>query len=330
MGKPYIVLGNKTSHGGVVIGASSTATVNGRGIARVGDKVTCPMKGHGEVTTIITGDPDATIDGKAPARQGDKTACGATLMASQGQAVDMDSVASGSSFPSIGSASRISAIKVAAAWQTEGSRGQTVQSAPEESGVVAPIKIEKKIFPNISQGKLKAVNAIVLHRTGGGTAQSTLHAYVNAKVGAHFLIDRDGTVYQTLETTDKGAHVGKLRPRCLVEGSGSLEERNAAAAIRDDPNEKSFSRKVSELHRLEIKKPYPDRYPSNDDSIGIEVVGRFLTSVDEFEPATEKQKAALSLLISRLMQEHSLAATDLYKHYEISYKSGKEGEGLGY
>lgn len=88
MGKPYIVLGDKTSHGGVVISASTTATIKSKGIARVGDKATCPIKGHGEVTTIISGDPDATVDGKSPARQGDKTACGATLIASQAQTSD--------------------------------------------------------------------------------------------------------------------------------------------------------------------------------------------------------------------------------------------------
>lgn len=88
MSKPYIVLGDKTSHGGTVISASTTATVNGKGIARVGDKATCPIKGHGEVTTIVSGDPDATFDGKAPARLGDKTACGATLIASQSLMVD--------------------------------------------------------------------------------------------------------------------------------------------------------------------------------------------------------------------------------------------------
>lgn len=88
MGKPYIVLGDKTSHGGVVITASTTVTINGKGVARIGDRVTCPAKGHGEVTTIIGGDPDTRIGGKAPARHGDKTACGATLLASQRQAQD--------------------------------------------------------------------------------------------------------------------------------------------------------------------------------------------------------------------------------------------------
>lgn len=88
MSRPFILLGDKTSHGGTVISASSTTDCEGKGIARVGDQVTCPKKGHGRITTIATGDPTAMIDGRPAARHGDKTACGATLMSSQSATTD--------------------------------------------------------------------------------------------------------------------------------------------------------------------------------------------------------------------------------------------------
>lgn len=88
MSKPFIVLGDKTDHGGVVVSASETSDCAGKGIARVGDQVTCPKKGHGRVTTIVTGDPTMLIDGKPAARHGDKTACGATLLSSQSVTTD--------------------------------------------------------------------------------------------------------------------------------------------------------------------------------------------------------------------------------------------------
>ena len=88
MTRPFIVLGDKTNHGGVVISASETTDCNGKGIARIGDKVTCPKKGHGKVTTIVTGDPTAIIDGCPAARHGDKTACGASLIAGQSMTTD--------------------------------------------------------------------------------------------------------------------------------------------------------------------------------------------------------------------------------------------------
>jgi uncharacterized Zn-binding protein involved in type VI secretion len=83
MTKAFIVVGDKTSHGGVVIEGAPTTDTSGIRIARVGDKVTCPKKGHGETTVIATGDPTCIIEGRAAARDGDTTACGAVLIAGQ-------------------------------------------------------------------------------------------------------------------------------------------------------------------------------------------------------------------------------------------------------
>jgi len=83
MGKAFIVLGDKTSHGGTVVSASGQTVTGGVGVARIGDKVTCPIKGHGD-NQIVSGDAMLIVDGAPVARDGDKTACGATLIASQG------------------------------------------------------------------------------------------------------------------------------------------------------------------------------------------------------------------------------------------------------
>ena len=83
MSRPVIVVGDRTSHGGVVITGSPFSDVDGKAIARIGDRVTCPQKGHGSVTTIVTGDVTDIIDGSPIARHGDMTACGATLISSQ-------------------------------------------------------------------------------------------------------------------------------------------------------------------------------------------------------------------------------------------------------
>ncbi len=85
MAGPLIRLGDKTSHGGAVLEASQHSDSGGIGIARVGDKVSCPKHGNG---TIVSGDMTMIVDGKPAARHGDKTACGATLIASQQATVD--------------------------------------------------------------------------------------------------------------------------------------------------------------------------------------------------------------------------------------------------
>jgi uncharacterized Zn-binding protein involved in type VI secretion len=80
--RPFIVVGDSTDHGGVVIEGSGFTDTHGKKIARVGDQVTCPKRSHG-TTVIVTGDPTMIIDGKPAARHGDKCACGATLISSQ-------------------------------------------------------------------------------------------------------------------------------------------------------------------------------------------------------------------------------------------------------
>jgi uncharacterized Zn-binding protein involved in type VI secretion len=83
MTRPFIVIGDSTSHGGTVVGGAATTDTHGKRIARIGDKVTCPRKGHGGETVVASGDPTVIIDGSPAARHGDLTACGATLISKQ-------------------------------------------------------------------------------------------------------------------------------------------------------------------------------------------------------------------------------------------------------
>jgi uncharacterized Zn-binding protein involved in type VI secretion len=78
---PVVRLGDFTSHGGQVITASTTHTIGGIGIARVGDKVTCPLPGHG-MSVIVAGVPTYLIGGRMVALHGHQGACGCSLIAS--------------------------------------------------------------------------------------------------------------------------------------------------------------------------------------------------------------------------------------------------------
>lgn len=79
--QPFIVQGDKTSHGGAVLAGSPFSDCDGKPIARVGDMVSCPKcKG---VFPIAQGDESNVIDGAPVAYHGCKTACGATLISSQ-------------------------------------------------------------------------------------------------------------------------------------------------------------------------------------------------------------------------------------------------------
>lgn len=82
-----ITVGDKTDHGGQVISGSSTHKLNGKAIARLGDKVSCPQlypggAPHG-VNKIVTAHRTLTAGGIPVAVHGCKTECGCTLIGSQ-------------------------------------------------------------------------------------------------------------------------------------------------------------------------------------------------------------------------------------------------------
>ncbi|NQE51473.1 PAAR domain-containing protein [Herbaspirillum rubrisubalbicans] len=89
MSRAFIVMGDKTTHGGTVISADLTSYLHGKAMAREGDKVVCPRcKG---IFAISSGAPDMVDgQGRSYARDMDSTDCGARLIASQGSATWSD------------------------------------------------------------------------------------------------------------------------------------------------------------------------------------------------------------------------------------------------
>ncbi len=79
MSKGFVLLGDKTTHGGTVISASSTTIVNGKKVALVGDMVSCPIPGHG-TNPIIEGSSDWSSDGRAVVVDGCKCQCGCQVI----------------------------------------------------------------------------------------------------------------------------------------------------------------------------------------------------------------------------------------------------------
>lgn len=89
-GKPFIVLGDRTTHGGTVITGDVTSTMYGKPMARSGDMTICP-KCNGAFPILKSSSIVVDGAGNTYARHMDKTACGAHLLASQslGTASDM-------------------------------------------------------------------------------------------------------------------------------------------------------------------------------------------------------------------------------------------------
>lgn len=181
-----------------------------------------------------------------------------------------------------------------------------------DGSVLSPF-IKTNIKPHIERGKMHQISGIIVHQTGGSNTQSTLDSYNKPSAdGAHFLIDKDGNIYQTASIFKKTHHVGKLRPRCVAEFRCSPPKWNPKATHWDEMN----------------KKP-PDRYPSNEDSIGIELVGDALPraapdSKKVYESVTFEQGHALQWLIAELSMTLGIASTEIFRHPVVSYKNATE------
>lgn len=176
----------------------------------------------------------------------------------------------------------------------------------------------------IEHGPLKEVHALVMHQTGGENAQGTLASYKTSQYGAHFLIDKDGTIYQTARVTQKVFHIGKIRSRCVSLGSCSTTDEMAIKTILS--SKVGYSKKVAEINAYESKKAYPLRYPTNEDSLGIEVAGKVVKGV--YEDPTADQADSVTWLAAELLDLFKLTTADIYRHPQVSYKEESEAQNV--
>jgi N-acetyl-anhydromuramyl-L-alanine amidase AmpD len=193
----------------------------------------------------------------------------------------------------------------------------------DTQGFVLNARVKRTPRPQIERGVLSQINGIIVHQTGGGSGASSLSSYtMKNATGAHFLIDKEGTIYQTASLFRQTWHVGRLRARCLAELRCSPAE--LAALKKFDPRRE---------HRAETAKRVPQRYPSNEDSVGIEIVGAVKARVGQnpaeqgvYETVNAQQNAALRWLISELTATYGIPMTEIFRHPVISRKNPTEAE----
>lgn len=198
-----------------------------------------------------------------------------------------------------------------------------------KDGVIVDKAVEIKTYTSIEHGDLSKVTSIVLHRTDSSSANSTLAAYAKGqKTGAHFLIEKNGYIYQTANMKKICWHVGILRPRCQIEKECNPKELKTITALIYEKG-LSFGRRARNLSRHEASKKYPLRYPANSDSIGIEVVGRFSSIKKTFDKPTPQQLKSLKWLVEIVSREYQFDIKDnVYAHGAIARKEESEGAQL--
>lgn len=90
----------------------------------------------------------------------------------------------------------------------------------DANGMINHARVRNARSPEIERGRrTSAITGIVVHQTDADTSASSLNSYKRPKAnGAHFLIDTDGTIYQTAAIYQRTNHVGPLKARCLAVG----------------------------------------------------------------------------------------------------------------
>ena len=188
-------------------------------------------------------------------------------------------------------------------------------------GYTDHVRITRKIYPTLEHGPMAHVHGIVVHQTGGRTIDSTFSNYEKKGAdGAHFLIDKDGTIYQTASLMRMTWHVGKMQSRCLIQKKCPPAEIKAGLALK--------GRSLTLLSQHETAKNWPDRFPNNTDAIGIELVG-FYTGSDSnavYDPVTEAQQASLKWLIGELELTLGISPNEVYRHPEVGLKNLTEAK----
>lgn len=195
-------------------------------------------------------------------------------------------------------------------------------STLDNDGMLIDDKISLKRYTSIEHGNLTRVSAMVVHQTDAPTAQHTFNAYNSGGNGAHFLIGKNGQIYQTASTLKRCYHVGRLiKSKCLTLDKNSCDSAAMATILA-----KSWSNQIKALDAHERQKAYPYRYPVNSDALGIEIVGKHVNDT-QYEAVTPAQNEALQWLLAELYSHFTLTKTDVYRHPEVSYKNPGEAKG---
>lgn len=145
--------------------------------------------------------------------------------------------------------------------------------------------------------------------------------------GTHFIIDRNGTIYQTASIKSQCYHVGKLRPRCKLPASEDPARPSPAPSCPYPyygPSMTSAQR--DQISAAEAARSVPARFPANADSIGIEVVGAAPPPGTKYEIATDAQNLSLKWLVQSLIVTFKIDRREVWRHPVVSYKQAEEAK----
>ncbi|NHZ93605.1 hypothetical protein F2P45_32080 [Massilia sp. CCM 8733] len=181
------------------------------------------------------------------------------------------------------------------------------------NGLITNARIDVNIYPRLEHGPMKDVSGIILHQTSSDSIITTMAGYTfkPAGNGAHFLINPAGQIYQTARINQVCYHVGRIKAYCKQVHMCTPRDEEVLAGI-----EKAYANNDAERFKQvdawERNKPAALRYPTNDDSIGIEVVGA--PKNGQYVSPSNAQNASSRWLVSELLMTLKLDRKRIFAH----------------
>jgi RHS repeat-associated protein len=105
---------------------------------------------------------------------------------------------------------------------TTNPRGQQLNI--NNQGMTSNSNITLNRIPKLERHPISTVNSIILHRTVSSSAASTLSSFASRGVGTHFLVGKDGTIYQTASLNSATSH---LRESQIKKGFENIKNNTA-------------------------------------------------------------------------------------------------------
>ncbi|SHL09882.1 N-acetylmuramoyl-L-alanine amidase, partial [Chryseobacterium polytrichastri] len=140
---------------------------------------------------------------------------------------------------------------------------------------------------------------IVLHRTAGGKASGTLSHMEKAGYGAHFVIDYDGTVYQTIGLNKRGSHMGVAQFQS-TKNAGWGNNNSIGIETSGYSFDKDGNKRIG---------PKYDKIPHH-----------------HWEPVTDAQAKSVACLLKFLLNNFNLTIDNVKVHEKLCSKEPKEGQ----
>lgn len=209
-----------------------------------------------------------------------------------------------------------------------------------KAGQVLSPRVQHKFIPNIIREPLtQPITGLIIHETGGDDRFGTFNHWATDPKhnGAHFLIERDGQIFQTVPVDRKANHAGLTKSRCLVQVTYCAPFGQEMNQFHKDfakwKNAGGIANRAG-LNESEKAKSYRYRYPINSDSLGIELVGAsrdplsgkgaYWAADAKYDEFTPEQQEALTWLVGQLRELYGIREDMVLKHNVTGVKAFSE------